>query len=132
MCKFFFTLAYIKDILYLCTLKKIFYPMMDLIIVAILVLVGVLLLVAEMFFLPGIGFAGVGGAGCCAGAVAWAYLKISTQAGTITLLVCAALAIVLAIIFFRSRAIEKMGLDTEIDSTVTMPEAGKHMEEMKK
>ena len=106
--------------------------MMDLFIVGILVLVGVLLLVAEVFFLPGVGIAGVGGAGCCAGAVAWAFWKISTEAGTITLLVCVALAIVLGIIFFRSRAVEKMGLDTEIDSSVKMPEAGKHMEEMKK
>lgn len=105
--------------------------MMDLFIVGILVLAGVLLLVAEMFFLPGIGFAGVGGTGCCIGAVVWAYMRISTTAGTVTLLVCAALAVVLAIIFFKSRAVEKMGLDTEIDSAVKMPEAGKHMEELK-
>lgn len=105
---------------------------MDIFIVSILVLVGVVLLVAEVFILPGIGVAGVGGTLCCAGAVGWAYWKISVSAGTITLLVCVALAIVVGILFFRSRAIEKMGLDTEIDSAVKMPEAGKHMEEMKK
>lgn len=105
--------------------------MMDIFIVAILLLVGVVLLLAEMFFLPGVGFAGVSGTLCSAGAVAWAYVYLGTKAGTITLFVCAILAVVLAIVFFKSRAVEKMGLDAEIDSSVQMPEAGKHMEEMK-
>lgn len=104
--------------------------MMDLFIVSILVLVGVVLLLAEMFFLPGIGLAGVGGVVCSMGAIAWAYMYISVKAGTITLLVCAILAVVFAIVFFKSRAVEKMGLDTEIDGSVQMPEAGKHMKEM--
>lgn len=100
-------------------------------IVVLLLIFGVLLMTAELFLLPGFGAAGVAGLLSLVGSVAVAYLYISPLAGHITLCLSLVMSVVAAIVFFRSRAIEKMGLDTEIDGKVEMPKAGKHMEEMK-
>lgn len=105
--------------------------MLNIVLVSILVLVGVALIVAEMFLIPGFGIAGVAGTGCLAGAVVLAYLGISPVAGHITLVVSTVITLAAIIAFFRSRAIEKMGLDKELKDTVEMPKAGRHMEEMK-
>ena len=93
---------------------------MNVFLVVLLVLAGVALLLAEMFLLPGFGIAGIGGFGCLVAAVVMAWLMISRMAGYITLaagLVLSALAIWG---FLRSRALDKMALDTKIDSHVEM------------
>lgn len=104
---------------------------MYLFIVILLLIFGVLLMTAELFLLPGFGVAGLSGLACLGGSVAVAYLMISHLAGHIVLCLSVILCVVTAIVFFRSKAVEKMGLDTEIDGKVEMPKAGKHMEEMK-
>ena len=93
---------------------------MNVFLVVLLVLAGVALLLVEMFLLPGFGIAGVSGFGCLLAAIVVAYVWIGRMAGYITLaagLVLSALAIRG---FLRSRALDKMALDTKIDSHVEM------------
>lgn len=101
-------------------------------IVILLVIVGVGLLVAEMFLLPGFGIAGISGFGALVGAVAVAYLKISHMAGHIVLAASLLLSAIAIYWFFRSHAIEKMGLDSQIDSKVDLADPGKKINELKK
>ncbi len=94
--------------------------MTHIILVTILVLAGVLLLVAEMFLIPGFGIAGISGFGCLLAAVVWSYLKISITAGYVTLGACVALSGLAIWGFFHFRAIDKMALDTKIDGQVSL------------
>ena len=93
---------------------------MNVFLVVLLVLAGVALLLVEMFLLPGFGIAGVSGFGCLLAAIVVAYVWIGRMAGYITLaagLVLSALAIWG---FLRSNALDKMALDSKIDSHVEM------------
>lgn len=97
---------------------------MDILILVLLSLAGILLLVLELFLIPGVGIAGIAGGGCLIGAVVYAYMAIGPMAGHITffaVLVTTALAVYA---FYKSRAIEKMGLDTKIDDTVELAAPG--------
>ena len=88
---------------------------------------------AEIFLLPGFGIAGISGFVSLIASVVLAYMKLTPMypyAGHIAL---AAVIIVSALAVYaiiKSHAIEKMGLDTTIDSSVSMPEPGARMEEM--
>ena len=104
-----------------------------LILTIILVLFGVGLLLAEMFLLPGFGIAGVFGLLSLAGAVALAYLKLTAGwvwAGHVTLAACIVLCGIAIYVFVKSKAMDKMALDTKIEGGVDMPSPGKRMEEM--
>ena len=104
-----------------------------LILTIILVLFGVGLLLAEMFLLPGFGIAGVFGLLSLTGAVALAYLKLTAVwvwAGHVTLAACIVLCGIAIYVFVKSKAMDKMALDTKIEGGVDMPSPGKRMEEM--
>ena len=106
-----------------------------LILTIILVLFGIGLLLAEMFLLPGFGIAGICGAGSLIAAVAIAYIKLAAiwaWAGHVTLLACVVLSAIAVWIFIKSKAMDKMALNTKIEGGVDMPGAGKHMEELTK
>jgi membrane-bound ClpP family serine protease len=110
---------------------------MNIFLVVLLVLAGVALLLMEMFLLPGFGIAGVGGFGFLIAAVVWAWIKISHLAGLITLGACLVLSGLAIWGFVRSRALDKMALDSKIDSHVELAnnklkeESGKSKEESK-
>ncbi|MBQ3998717.1 MAG: hypothetical protein II644_05200 [Paludibacteraceae bacterium] len=93
---------------------------MDIFLVVLLVLAGVALLLMEMFLLPGFGIAGVGGFACLIGAVVVAWLMLGQVAGLITLAACVLLMALAIWGFLRSRALDKMALDTKIDSHVEL------------
>lgn len=106
---------------------------MDIVIVLILLVFGVVMLVAELFLLPGFGAAGIAGVLALAAAVTMAYVRVAPVypwAGHATL----ALAVVLLIIavwwFFRSKAVEKMALDTTISSSVELAAPGRKIEKL--
>jgi membrane-bound ClpP family serine protease len=104
-------------------------------IVILLLVFGVGLLVAEMFLLPGFGIAGVSGFACLAGSVVVAYLKLAPLypwAGHVTLAAALVLTGLAIYGFFRSHAIDKMALDTTIDSNVELAAPGKKIENLKK
>ena len=91
---------------------------MDIFLVLLLVLAGVALLLMEMFLLPGFGIAGVGGFGCLIAAVVLAWIWLGRMAGYITLGACLVLSGLAIWGFLRSHALDKMALDTKIDSQV--------------
>jgi membrane-bound ClpP family serine protease len=93
---------------------------MNIFLVVLLVLAGVALLLMEMFLLPGFGIAGVGGFGCLIGAVVLAWMKVGQIAGLITLGACVLLTVLAIWGFIRSRALDKMALDTKIDGHVEL------------
>ena len=101
----------------------------------LLVVFGVTLIVAEMFLLPGFGIAGVCGFMSLAGSIVVAYLKLAPVypwAGHVTLAACIVLTAVAIYAFVKSHAIEKMALDTTIDSKVELAEPGKKIEDLEK
>ncbi len=93
---------------------------MNVFLVVLLVLAGVALLLAEMFLLPGFGIAGIGGFGCLIAAVVMAWLMISRMAGYITLGACLVLSGLAIWGFLRSNALDRMALDSKIDSHVEL------------
>ena len=106
-----------------------------LILTIILALFGIGLLLAEMFLLPGFGIAGICGLGSLIAAVVIAYIKLAVMwawAGHVTLAACLLLSAIAVWMFIKSKAMDKMALDTKIEGGVDMPSAGKHMEELQK
>lgn len=104
---------------------------MDILIVVLLALAGVLLVVLELFLIPGFGIAGIAGGGCLVGAVVYAYMAIGATAGHITFFVALAATAVAIYIFYKSKAIEKIGLETKIDDKVELADPGKKIERLK-
>ena len=98
---------------------------MNILILILLSLAGVLLLVLELFLIPGIGIAGIAGGGCLVGAVVYAYMAIGATAGHITFFVVLAATAIAIYLLYKSKAIEKMGLDTKIDDKVELADPGK-------
>ena len=106
-----------------------------LILTIILVLFGIGLLLAEMFILPGFGIAGIFGLASLIAAVVIAYLKLVALwawAGHVTLAATVVLCAIAVWVFVKSKAMDKMALNTKIEGGVDMPSAGKHMEELQK
>ena len=93
---------------------------MNIFLVVLLVLAGVALLLLEMFLLPGFGIAGVSGFGCLIGSVIVAWMLLGRMAGLITLGACLLLSGLAIWSFLRSHALDKMALDTQIDSHVEL------------
>lgn len=91
--------------------------MLNEIIVAVLVLVSVVFLVMEIFIIPGISVCAIisiifGGV-----AVWYSFTKISVTAGLITMLIWLVVLAVAIWMFVRSKALDKMSLNTELKDT---------------
>ena len=93
---------------------------MNIFLVVLLVLAGVALLLMEMFLLPGFGIAGISGFACLVGAVVVAWIYMGHVAGLITLGACVLVSALAIWGFLRSNALDKMALDTKIDSHVEL------------
>ena len=104
---------------------------MNILILVLLAVAGVVLLVMELFLIPGLGIAGIAGGGCLVGAVVYAYKFIGVMAGHITFFVVLATTIVAIYAFYKSRAIEKMGLEAKIDDKVELADPGKKISKLK-
>ncbi|MDR1369399.1 MAG: NfeD family protein [Dysgonamonadaceae bacterium] len=92
---------------------------MDIFIVIVLCLVGILLILLEIFLIPGITFALVGGLVFGAGGVFYAYSKLGTIGGTVTLVSMLILFGFTFIWLIKSKALDKtIALKTDINSTV--------------
>jgi len=89
---------------------------MDFAVVAILLLFGVGLMLVEIFLVPGLSIAGIGGVLFLFGGIYYAYAFIGPDAGHITFIASVVLMAVAVWIFLRSRALEKMSLKTNIEA----------------
>ena len=91
---------------------------MDIAIITGLLIMGVILFLVEIFLVPGISIAGIGGIIATIGAIAYAYIKIGLWAGHLTLVASILLIFVALFITFRTNAIDNVSLKSEIDSKV--------------
>ena len=99
---------------------------MDIAIVCVLLAVGVVFFLLELFLLPGISVAGVAGLLCTGAAIVYAYVYVGAWAGTLTLLGGLAIFALMVWWFMRSKALDKMMLKTEIKGKVD-PLEGVHV-----
>jgi len=91
---------------------------MDIGIIAGLLIIGVILLLVEIFLIPGISIAGIGGVVATISAIVYAYVKIGLWAGHFTLVAAVLMVVVALFVTFKTNAIDKFSLKTEIDSKV--------------
>lgn len=91
---------------------------MDIAIVVVLGLIGILLILAEIFLIPGITVAAIFGGISLVGSVWYAFARIGVQAGVITLVASLAVLSFLFVYFVKSKTLNVIGLKTNIDSTV--------------
>lgn len=90
----------------------------NLIIVTLVVLLGIIFLLAEIFLLPGITISGIAGFIFLVGGIAYAYMYIGTMAGNLTLIISALLIMGSFIYFIKSKSLRRISLKTNIDSKV--------------
>ena len=88
---------------------------MDITVVIVLLLVGVALMLIEIFLIPGLSIAGIGGIIFLGGAVFYAYYFLGSTAGHLVMLSAVILMGVSIWIFLKLKILEKMSLKTEID-----------------
>lgn len=91
---------------------------LDIIIIVALIIVALVLMVVEMLLIPGFGLAGLGAMASFVYANYYAFTEMGYLAGFITLFASLLLAVLIIVFVLRSRAIDKMGLEQNIDSTV--------------
>ena len=81
-----------------------------------LILVGLVLIFAEILLIPGIGIAGVLGLLSMGGSCFYAFNQLGTNAGVIVTIVNAALIVALTIWVLRAKTWKRFTLNTNIDS----------------
>lgn len=95
---------------------------LEIIIIAGLVLMGVVLFMAEIFLLPGITVAGIAGAIMLVGSIVYAFHFVGETAGFITIVANIVLSGGCFIYLIKSKALDRIALETNIDATVDLPE----------
>lgn len=86
--------------------------------IIVLILVGLVLIFAEILLIPGVGIAGVLGLVSMGGSCVYAFYEIGTTAGIIVTVVNALLITGLTIWVLRAKTWKKFTLNTNIDSKV--------------
>jgi len=89
---------------------------MEITIVLVLLFIGIILFLVELFLIPGISIAGIAGSVFLGGAVYYAYTNISSTSGHITLFGSILLLAIAITIFVKSKALDRMSLKTNITS----------------
>lgn len=84
--------------------------------IIVLILVGLVLIFAEILLIPGIGVAGVLGLLSMGGSCFYAFNQLGTNAGVIVTIVNAALIVALTIWVLRAKTWKRFTLNTNIDS----------------
>lgn len=93
---------------------------MNTFLVVLLLVFGILLMIAELFFIPGVGIAGLFSILSLAASVVLAYLTISPIAGHATLLAVLLLVMASIYAFIKGKTLDKMALHTNVDSKVDL------------
>lgn len=80
------------------------------------IIIGLLLLFAEILIIPGVGVAGILGVLALGGSCVYAFLEVSTAAGIVTTVSITILLVVLTIYVLRAQTWKRISLNTNIDS----------------
>lgn len=84
-------------------------------VVIALLLLGVLLLLLEILFVPGTTIVGIGGIVLLAIGIYLAYAYLGTQAGHISLAACVAAVFLSLVVLLKGQTWKKMALDTNVE-----------------
>jgi membrane-bound ClpP family serine protease len=95
---------------------------MDIVIVIVLCLMGIVLILVEIFLIPGVTIAAVAGAAFSIGGIYYAFHSLGAIAGIITLVVMLAIIGIAFIYLVKSKALDTIALKTNINSTVVSEE----------
>lgn len=96
---------------------------MDILIIIVLLLAGIILLFVEIFLVPGLSLAGFGAAGCMIYANYYAFSELGSWPGIIVLMASIVISIAMLVWFMRSKTLDKLALNKDIDSSVKQPES---------
>ena len=91
---------------------------MGILFIIALVVSALILLLVDLFVIPGSSLAAILSAICLTWAVAYAFINISALAGIITLIIALILGSCVLITFMRSKTLDKVALTEEVSSTV--------------
>lgn len=86
--------------------------------IIILLIIGIVFLVVELFLIPGTSIAGIAAGILLICAITFAYTGLGAMAGNITLIASVILSVVAIWLFFHSRTFDKIELKTEIKSKI--------------
>jgi membrane-bound ClpP family serine protease len=92
--------------------------MTPIIIICVLLGLGILFLMIEIFFLPGISIAGIVGALFIASAIIYAYVDVGSTAGTLTLVGGLTFLTFAVWRFMKSKTLDRMALKVDITEKV--------------
>jgi membrane-bound ClpP family serine protease len=92
--------------------------MTPIIIICVLLALGIIFLIIEIFFLPGITIAGIVGALFIAAAVIFAYTNVGNTAGTLTLVGGLTFLALAVWRFMKSKTLDRMALKVDITEKV--------------
>ena len=90
---------------------------LDTVIIVVLMAIAILLLILELFFLPGVSVAGFASVVFYGVALYYAFSRMGMVVGITVLAVAVILTIFIIWYFMRSRTLDKMSLHTNIEST---------------
>jgi membrane-bound ClpP family serine protease len=91
---------------------------METFLIALLIVAGIVLMLIELFLIPGISVAGIASLCCFLYAIFKAFAELGTAGGVITLLVTLAACGLSLRRFMRSKTLDRLALKQNIDSTV--------------
>ena len=81
-----------------------------------LMILGIILILTEIFIIPGVGFAGIAGFLCMGGSTYYAFYEFGTTAGYSVLGIAVLVLVLLTVFALRAKTWEKATLKTNIDS----------------
>lgn len=91
---------------------------MEAIIIVLLLLIGIVFFIAELFLIPGTSLAGIAGTLVMGGTVYYVYTQIGLVAGNLALFTSVVLLGIAIAIFLRSKSLDKLALNTEITGKI--------------
>lgn len=94
---------------------------MELAIIIVFMVAAIILLLAEVFLIPGFGITGIGGFACYIIAIVRAFRDFGTTAGLITLGISVISMGIIFLWLIRSKTLEKLSLKKKIESSTQNP-----------
>lgn len=91
---------------------------MELFVTGLLIVLGAVLLVAEIALIPGLGLPGILGVGAMLASVAYAFFTIGDIAGWITILIVIVISVALILWAIYGKSLDNVALKKNINSTV--------------
>ncbi|MCL1932817.1 MAG: hypothetical protein FWF53_03245 [Candidatus Azobacteroides sp.] len=91
---------------------------MEVLIVIVLCIIGIVLILVEIFLIPGLTLMAIAGTIFSFGGIFYAFRNLGTTAGIITLVSVVAIIGIAFVYLVKSKALDNIALKTNIDSTV--------------